>query len=449
MDPVLATETPSTFRILTLIIFILAILHTLFANHFVTLANHVEALYARKHKKEKPSKRISFMAEILRFLGEIEIVFAFWAIPLMIVILSFYDWKTALNYLNSRIYEEPFFIVIIMSLASTRPIFQFAEKATHFIAKRFGDTPGAWWLTIMTLSPLLGSIITEAAAMTIGALILKKRFYECGVSRKLAYGTLGLMFVNFSVGGVLTNFAAPPSVILTNCYHWTAADFFRQFGVKTLVGIVMVNLLYFFIFRDEFKKLKKFKPEVQLGIKKEERVPFWITCINLAFISWVILMKEYSAIFIGSYLLFLGFHHATRPYQDQITLRKPLMVGLFLAGLMIHVEFQKWWIERLLTHLNYGQMMITGLIVTAFSENSVLAQLSCLIPDLTALLKYALVAGFIAGGGLTVIAHAPNLVGQTILKKYFRHGVSPLYLFLGALGPTLVFFVIYYFFPPM
>jgi hypothetical protein len=159
-------------------------------------------------------------------------------------------------------------------------------------------------------------------------------------------------------------------------------------------------------------------------------------------------MKEYSPIFIGTYLVFLGFHHATRPYQSPLAIRGPLMVGLFLAGLVIHTEFQKWWIERLLLNLNFSQMLFTGVAVTAVTENAIVANLACLLPGLTPFLKYALVAGFIAGGGLTVIAHAPNLVGQTILRRYFRKGVSPLYLFLGALGPTLVFVAIYYLFAP-
>lgn len=441
-------ESTYTFHILTLIIFVLAILHTLLANHFVTLANHVEAKYALKKKKEKPRRRISFLAEILRFLGEIEIVFALWTIPLIFVIYFFYDWKTVLSYLDSRLYEEPFFIVIIMSLASTRPLFQFAERCAHFLAKKLGDTPLSWWLIVVTLAPLLGSIISEAAAMTIAALLLKNKFYAYGISKKLAYGTLGLLFVNFSVGGMLTNFAAPPALILSHCFNWTAIDFFMQFGVKAITGILIVNACYFLFFRKELKTLNKCKHDIQLELKKEEKVPLWITFVHLLFISWVIFMKENSPIFIGTYLLFLGFHHATRPHQDQLTIRRPLLVGLFLAGLTIHSELQKWWIERLLGNLNYGEMMLTAVGITAFNENSTVAQLSCLLPGITPLLKYALVAGFITGGGLTVIAHAPNLVGQTILKKYFRKGVSPLYLFLGALMPTFVFFMIYYFFPP-
>lgn len=437
-----------TFNILTLCIFILAIAHTLLANHFVTLANHVEAVYARKNRSKKPSKRISVFAEFLRFLGEIEIVFALWLIPLIFVILIFYDWNHVLSFVDAEIYGEPFFIVIIMSLASTRPIFQFAEKCFHSIAKKLGDTPSCWWIVIMTLGPILGSFITEAAAMTIAALILKNRFFVYGTSKKLAYGTLGLLFVNFSVGGMLTNFSTPPSLILSKCFNWGALDFFHQFGFKTIIGILIVNALYFLLFQKEFNNLKKYKYEITQAIKKEEKIPFWITFINLLFISTVIILREYPPLFIGAYLMFLGFHHATRPHQAPLTIRRPLMVGLFLAGLALHTEFQKWWIEILLGNLQFGEMMVAGTFVTSFTENAAVAHLTCLMPDLKPLIKYALVSGFIAGGGLTVIAHSPNLVGQTILKKYFRKGVSPLYLFLGAIIPTLIFLGIYYFFPP-
>ena len=50
--------------------------------------------------------------------------------------------------------------------------------------------------------------------------------------------------------------------------------------------------------------------------------------------------------------------------------------------------------------------------------------------------KYSLVAGAVTGGGLTVIANAPNPAGQSILGRFFPEGVSPLGLFLGAAAPT-------------
>jgi hypothetical protein len=48
------------------------------------------------------------------------------------------------------------------------------------------------------------------------------------------------------------------------------------------------------------------------------------------------------------------------------------------------------------------------------------------------------VAGAVTGGGLTVIANAPNPAGQSLLSRYFDGGVSPLALAAGALAPTLV-----------
>lgn len=46
--------------------------------------------------------------------------------------------------------------------------------------------------------------------------------------------------------------------------------------------------------------------------------------------------------------------------------------------------------------------------------------------------KYAVVAGAVTGGGLTVIANAPNPAGMTILKPCFKdEAVSPLGLFLA------------------
>ena len=60
------------------------------------------------------------------------------------------------------------------------------------------------------------------------------------------------------------------------------------------------------------------------------------------------------------------------------------------------------------------------------------------MPGFTDALKYAVVAGAVTGGGLTVIANAPNPAGQSILQRYFPEGISPLGLLLGALAPTVI-----------
>jgi len=440
LEDILSTEfdAATPFRVTTLVIFALAIAHTLLANHFTTLSEKV----AKKHE-EKTGEKVSFWAEVLHFFGEIEVVFALWVIPLVIAITIFFGWEDVVEYLDSRIYVEPFFIVVMMSLSSTRPIIQFTEKGIRKIAHIFGGSAASFWLAVMTLGPILGSLITEAAAMTIAAVLLVDKLYARGPSKRLSYGTLGLMFVNFSVGGVLTNFAAPPALILSRCWNWSTADFLDYFSWKVFFGIALVNVLYFWFLRKDFAKLAKPSQEEE----KKESVPFWITLVHVAFIAWTIAMAHYPPVFLGSYLLFLGFHQATRTHQYQLNLKRPLLVGLFLAGLVIHGGFQGWWIEPLIGQLSYGAMMVTGTILTAFNENSTVAYLACLLDDITPPIRYALASGLVAGGGLTLFAHAPNPAGRALLNPYFEGGISPWNLFLSALFPTLIFLAIFYFFP--
>ncbi len=433
-------QAATPFRVWTLSIFIAAIVHTLMANHFISLSERV----AKEHAKREKGT-VSFLAEVLHFLGEIEIVFALWVIPLVLVITAYFGWQDVLSYLNTRTYTEPFFIVVVMSLASTRPIVRLAERGIHSLAKFFGDTPTSWWLAILTIAPLIGSFITEAAAMTIATLLLKDKIYEHSPSKKLAYGTMGLMFVSFSVGGVLTNYATPPAITLSNCWGWTAGKFFTQFGWRVIVGLIIVNALYFFFLRRDLKALKPPKQKKQT----EKRIPIWVTLAHLFFLVWTIVMAHYPPIFMGSYLFFLGFHQATRHHQYELNLRRPLMVGLFLAGLVIHAGFQEWWIEPLIGNLGYGAMMLAGAALTAVNENTTVAFLACLLDDLGPKVQYAITAGLVAGGGLTIMAHAPNPAGQALLRRYFRKGISPWNVFLAALIPTLIFLAIFYFFPPI
>jgi hypothetical protein len=60
------------------------------------------------------------------------------------------------------------------------------------------------------------------------------------------------------------------------------------------------------------------------------------------------------------------------------------------------------------------------------------------VPDLSETLKIAVVGGAVTGGGLTVIANAPNPAGQALLSRFFNGTVSPGWLLAGALVPTLI-----------
>jgi Na+/H+ antiporter NhaD/arsenite permease-like protein len=82
--------------------------------------------------------------------------------------------------------------------------------------------------------------------------------------------------------------------------------------------------------------------------------------------------------------------------------------------------------------------MLGAAVLTAFNDNAAITFLSTLVPGFTGSLKYAVVAGAVTGGGLTVIANAPNPAGQSLLKKYFENGISAVGLLKAAILPTVI-----------
>jgi len=107
---------------------------------------------------------------------------------------------------------------------------------------------------------------------------------------------------------------------------------------------------------------------------------------------------------------------------------------------------QGWWIEPVLARLSETPLLLGAMALTAFNDNAAITYLATLVPSFTESLKYAVVAGAVAGGGLTVIANAPNPAGQSILAGYFKGGVAPLGLLLGALVPTAVMVLCFFIF---
>ena len=200
--------------------------------------------------------RLRFKATIFHFLGEVEAVFGIWAIPLAIAIVAFKGWKTMVHYFDGVEYTEAIFVFVVMAIASSKPVLRFAESCSSFFAAFGGKTPFAWWLSILTIGPLLGSFITEPAAMTICALLLVDRFYKLQPSMNLRYATLGLLFVNISVGGTLTHFAAPPVVMVAGKWDWGIGYMFMNFGWKAVVGILAANALFFAAFRKELLSMR-------------------------------------------------------------------------------------------------------------------------------------------------------------------------------------------------
>jgi len=202
------------FNLVATVIFLLAIMHTFMSSKLLAIAHKWERGQAKRIARgEVPADSVHFGARASHFLGEVETVFGVWAIALLGAIAAFFDWGTASHYVADGVdFTEAFFIVVIMTLASSRPILKLAGSFMALIAGWLGGSLTVWWFTILTLGPLLGSFITEPASITISAMLLVKKFYRLDPSPKLKYATIGLLLVNASIGGIglaKSNFCFP------------------------------------------------------------------------------------------------------------------------------------------------------------------------------------------------------------------------------------------------
>ncbi len=438
------------FNLVALAIFVCAIIHTFLCAKIRHLAHVVEQRHATRVAREpvKPSAdanddgqpdEVSFVGQVLHFFGEIEAVFGIWVIALAGAITWFKGWDSVVGYIGEHVsYTEPLFVVIIMALAATHPVLALAEKCLSVVASLGRGSPAAWWLAILIVAPLLGSLITEPAAMTIAALLLARQFYELKPSPRLAYATIGLLFVNISVGGTLTHFAAPPVIMVAQTWNWDMLHMLTHFGWRAVIGILVATLIYYALFRRELASLAE-RAANRKAIVRRPSAPAWITVVQLGFLAFTVWQAHHPVMFIGGFLFFLAFAQATAHHQSPVDLKSPILVGFFLAGLVIHGGLQGWWIEPILGRLGEVPLFLSATVLTAFNDNAAITFLATLVPGLTDSLKYAVVAGAVAGGGLTVIANAPNPAGQAVLARYFPEGVvAPLKLLAAALMPTVI-----------
>lgn len=429
-------------------IFLIAVIHTFTAARFVDAAH---ALQRRRDLEARALGRTpqpSVAAELLRFFGEVEVVFGLWAVALLAAAAAYHGWSAATHYANDSVnYTEPLFVVVIMALAATRPIIGLAEAALRRVAALGGGTVAASWFAILTAGPLLGSFVTEPAAMTICALLLARQFYDLEPSLRFRYATLGLLFVNISIGGTLTHFAAPPVLMVARLWAWDTPFMLGHFGWRAALAILTSTLIYFLAFRRELRALGAKPAVVDIERPDEDSetgrpsllpAPAWVTAVHVAFMAWTVLNAHYPALFLGGFLFFLGFVRATTVYQSAVPLRAPLLVGFFLAALVIHGGLQGWWIAPTLASLSEAPLFFGAAILTAFNDNALITYLATLVPDLGESMKVAVVGGAVTGGGLTVIANAPNPAGQALLARFFGGAVHPLGLLAAALPATLV-----------
>ncbi|HYD84446.1 MAG TPA: putative Na+/H+ antiporter, partial [Opitutus sp.] len=318
IETLVARARMEPFNLVATAIFFLAIVHTFLTAKFRHWAHVVEEKHAVQLKERTPVRgdrdgdnapdEVSFKGQILHFLGEVEAVFGIWVVVLMGAITWLKGWHTVVDYIGHRVnFTEPMFVVVIMALASTRPVLVFAEQCMRAVASLGKQSTGAWWLSILIIAPVLGSFITEPAAMTIGALLLARQFYELKPSPRFCYATLGLLFVNVSVGGTLTHFAAPPVLMVAAPWGWDMVYMATHFGWRAMVGIVAATGLYYAIFRREFTALdaaRRAQRAADVGNEDSGRgpIPAWITVVQLGFMALTVFVAHFPALFVGGFL---------------------------------------------------------------------------------------------------------------------------------------------------
>jgi hypothetical protein len=405
----------TTIQHIGLVLFLLALLHT--------FSTHLFEILAHRHPRH---------AGLFHLLGEVEVVFGFWAFVLMVFMALAEGRQAALDYAESRHYTEPVFVFVVMVVAASRPVLEAARALLRVIARLApvrSEVAQAW--LALALVPLAGSLITEPAAMTLAALMLAPTVFRQGMPEWLKYGALGVLFVNVSIGGTLTAYAAPPVLMVAGTWGWDSAYMLLHFGWRSLIAVLFNATVITFLLRAHLR-------QIDASVDGETTpVPPLVALIHLAFLAAVVLLAHHPVLFIGLFLLFLGFTQAYQRYQSPLILKEGLLVGFFLAGLVVLGGMQQWWLQPIVSSLGPTALFFGALGLTAVTDNAALTYLGSLITGLSEHEKYMLMAGAVGGGGLTVIANAPNPAGAALLRQGFANeSIGAVWLLLGALGPT-------------
>lgn len=405
-------------ELIAAILFAVALIHTFTAKQF-----------------ERLSHRYPRHAGLFHLLGEVEVVFGFWAIILIFTMAVISGGDKALAYAESRQYTEPLFVFVVMVVAASRPILELVVRAVSITA-RVVPLPSALvsaWLGLAAV-PLLGSAITEPAAMTIAALMLAPGVFRNDVPERVKYFALGVLFVNISIGGTLTSFAAPPVLMVAATWQWDSAFMLATFGWKAAIAVV-INATLAVLF------LRKHLPEqiVKADANEKKPVPMVLTIVHIAFLVGVVTLAHHPVAFLGLFLMFLGVTQAYERHQHPLIIKEALLVAFFLAGLVVLGGLQQWWLQPLVAKMSPQALFFGATALTAVTDNAALTYLGSLIVGISEEAKYSLVAGAVAGGGLTMIANAPNPAGVALLKRGFSdESIGAGGLFVGALLPTAV-----------
>jgi hypothetical protein len=414
----MAALNPGVVEVLAAALFAVALIHTFSTRYFQHLA-HVNPAHAG----------------LWHLLGEVEVVFGFWAMVLLLFLVAHSGTGSALHYLESRNFTEPAFVFVIMVIAASRPVLDCAGALLHWLSRALPlPPPIAYYLVLLSVGPLLGSFITEPAAMTLAALLLRERFFSRDAPQSFLYATLGVLFVNISIGGTLTPYAAPPVLMVADKWGLDIATMLKSFGWKAALAVVVNAAGAAYVYRNYLRKQTALSPALA-----RVDVPVWIIGVHLLFLTGVVVFSHHPIVFTALFLFFLGFAEAYKQWQQRLIIREGLMVAFFLGGLVVLGGQQRWWLQPLLADMSPQVLYFGATLLTAITDNAALTYLGSMVEGVSDAFKYSMVAGAVTGGGLTVIANAPNPAGFAILKDGFEDGaIGAAGLAAAAALPTLV-----------
>lgn len=423
----------TTLNLIATFCFFCALAQSLWSSRILTISDRLK-------------ERSPFLSRFFHFAGEPEIVFGMWAAVFVAALMVITGFQAGLEWMDERNFSEVAFVFVIMILASSKPVTDFAEMIINNLAKILPLNPGMRiYATILFIGPLLGSLITEPAAMTIAALLLKRSVFKPivgKISDKFFYSTLGALFVNISIGGSLTHFAAPPVLMVARVWEWDTPFMFTHFGWKAIVAALLNTIFAVWINRHELSAIKKVSAVAHAPAR---RAPFWIMGVHLVFITLCVLSVHHPSFVLGLFIFFLGFYGITKEEQSTVRIEESMLVGFFLGGLVILTANQGWWLKPILSSIENLQLYVGTLLLAPITDNAAITSLASQVETLSDKSKYLVVSAAVVGGGMTIIANAPNPAGFALLRHYCPgKNLKPLKLAIFAFIPTVVAGVIFY-----
>ena len=346
---------PTLLQVVSTAVFAIAIAHTFSGAVFDALA--------RRYPRHEG---------IFHLLGEVEVVFGFWALMLVLFMALVAGRQAATDYVDSRNFTEPLFVFAIMVVAGSRPILQLSTLAVKHLA-RLLPVPGqlATFFLALSIVPLFGSFITEPGAMTLAALMLRDRIFSNEISDKLKYATVGVLFVNISIG-------APPVLMVAAKWGWDLPFMLTHFGWRAAIAVLINAFAVSFIFRREISRTG-----ADIVEDTKPAAPPVSMVISSVFLLAVVMFAHHPAIFMGLLLFFIGYSAAYPRHHDPLILREALLVAFFLAGLVVLGGQQQWWLQPLLTSMSPDAVYYGATALTAVTDNAALTYLGSLVEGLS------------------------------------------------------------------